>query len=126
MSKKILLIVLTLLTAIAAILLTARYPTGPDTISYDEPVSLLISIGMVVVLFLPPLLLAFFQHFIVRVISAIYQGFIAIAFIGLILASFFASAGISVTIAAITGTILSIASIFVTLFMGSSKNTYSF
>ncbi|MFD1415091.1 hypothetical protein [Oceanobacillus jeddahense] len=126
MSKKILMIVLTLLTAIACILLTARYPTGPNTVSYDDPAGLFISIGMVVVLFLPPFLLAFFQHSVVRTISAIYQGFIAIAFIGLIPGSFFANVGISVTITAIIGTLISIASIFVTLFAGKSKNTYGF
>ncbi|GIO24064.1 hypothetical protein [Oceanobacillus sp. J11TS1] len=126
MSKKILLIALTLLAAIASILLAARYPTGPNAVSYDDPAGLLLSIGMVVVLFLPPFLLSFFHHFVIRTISAIYQALIAITFIGLILASFFASAGISIMITAIIGTVLMITSIFVTLFAEGNKNTYSF
>ncbi|GGP08241.1 hypothetical protein [Oceanobacillus neutriphilus] len=126
MSKRFLIIFVTLLIAIVAILFAARNQTGPNTISYADPAGLLIAIGMVVVLFLPPLLLSFFPHFMVRTISAVYQAFIAIAFIGLIPAAIFASAGIAVTIAAIAGTLTSIASIFVTLFAGKSKNTYGF
>ncbi|GAA0340555.1 hypothetical protein ACFQ4Z_16745 [Oceanobacillus oncorhynchi subsp. oncorhynchi] len=126
MSKKILMIALTLLSAIVCILLAARQPTGPNTISYDDLGGLFISIGMVVVLFLPPFLLSFFHHVVVRTISAIYQALIAISFTGLILGSFFASTGAAVTITAIIGTIISIASIFVTLYAGKTKNTYSF
>lgn len=126
MFKRFVMIFLTLLIAITAILLAASYPTGPNTISYDDPASLWISIGMVTVLFLPPLLLSVFNHFVVKIISAVYQGFIMIAFIGLILASLFTSAGASVTIAAVIGTIMSILSILVTIFVGSNKNRYTF
>ncbi|WP_080873586.1 hypothetical protein [Oceanobacillus timonensis] len=71
MSKKILMIVLTLVSAIACILLTVRHTTGSNTISYDDPAGLLISIGMVVVLFLPPFLLSFLHHSVAKMISAI-------------------------------------------------------
>lgn len=126
MSKRVLMILLTLLLAIASILLAARYPTGPNTISYSDPAGLWISIGMVVVLFLTPLLLSLFQNFIIRVISAVYQAFIVIAFIGLFLASLFTSVGVTVTIAAILGTVAGIASIFVSLFAGKNRSTYGF
>ncbi len=37
MLKKFYMVFLTLLIAVGAVLLAARYPTGPNTVSYDEP-----------------------------------------------------------------------------------------
>src|SRR5690625_5084230 len=48
---------ITLIIAILTILIAARHPTGPNTVSYDDPLGLLISIGLVIILFMPIYLL---------------------------------------------------------------------
>ncbi|MFD2209600.1 hypothetical protein ACFSMW_07745 [Virgibacillus halophilus] len=49
--KRLLMVFLTLIIAVGTVLATAKHPTGPNTVSYDEPAGLWVSIGMVVVLF---------------------------------------------------------------------------
>ncbi len=56
---------------------------------------------LLVVLFLPPLILSFFNNLTVKIISAIYQAFIFISF--------------SVIVIGVVGTIVSICSIIVTV-----------
>ncbi|GAB2542627.1 hypothetical protein [Gracilibacillus alcaliphilus] len=118
MFKRFLMVLLTLITAIVAVLLAAKNPTGPNTVSYDEPLGLWLSIGMIVVLFLPPLFLSLFNNMVVKIISAVYQGFIVIAFLGLIPIGFFVQDGVSVGMVGIIGTIISICSIVVTIVAG--------
>ncbi|SER24126.1 hypothetical protein SAMN04487944_10229 [Gracilibacillus ureilyticus] len=120
MFKRFFMVFLTLILAIAALLLAAQYPTGPNTVSFDEPVPLLLSAGMLVLLFLPPLILSFFNNMVVKIISAIYQGFIVLSFlilipIGLIIPSFWIIAN------AVAGAVVSISSIIVTILVGLKK-----
>ncbi|QTD41910.1 hypothetical protein [Sporosarcina sp. Te-1] len=113
---------LTLVFAIIAVLLGAKYPTGPNTISFDQPILLMISIGMVVALFLPPIILAFFDHMVVRIVSAIYQAFIVITFLGLILVGFLIPSVWVIGIG-IMGAIVNIGSIIATMVAGTKGST---
>ncbi|GAA0428130.1 MAG: DUF5391 family protein [Bacillota bacterium] len=121
MLKKFYMVFLTLLIAVGAVLLAARYPTGPNTVSYDEPAGLWISIGIIIVLFLPPLLLSLFSNRVVRNISAMYQAFIVISFLGIIPVGFLSPNNLGLSAIAILGVVVSIASIIVTLKIKSNK-----
>lgn len=59
MVKRVSMVLLTMVLAIIALFLAAKNPTGPNTVSFDEPFILWISLGILVVLFLPPLILSF-------------------------------------------------------------------
>ncbi|MUV38219.1 putative membrane protein YdeH [Lentibacillus sp. JNUCC-1] len=115
MFKRFLMVVLTLIAAVGSVLLAAKHPTGPNSVSYDEPIGLSLSIGMIVVLFLPPLILSLFGHRVVRIISAVYQFFIVISFMGTIPISFLLVSSIGMTAVAVIGTLLSIVSVVITL-----------
>lgn len=121
MLKKFYMVFLTLLIAVGAVLLAARYPTGPNTVSYDEPAGLWISIGIIIVLFLPPLLLSLFSNRVLRNISAMYQAFIVISFLGIIPVGFLSPNNLGLSAIAILGVLVSIASIIVTLKIKSNK-----
>jgi len=75
---------------------------------------------MLVALFLPPLILSFFNHFAVKIISAIYQAFIVVGFLIIIPVGFFIP-NFSVIIIGILGTIVSICSIIVTILVGLER-----
>src|SRR5699024_11796166 len=81
MAKRFLMLVFTLILAVTAILIAAIHPTGPNTVSYDEPAGLWLSIGMVVVLFLPLFLLSYFNHLVVIIIYALCQSIIVLCFL---------------------------------------------
>jgi len=117
MIKRLSMVFFTMVLAIIAALLAAKNPTGPNTVSFDEPVILLLSIGIIVVLFLPPLILSFFNHLAVKITSAIYQAFIVIGFLGLIPVGFLIPS-FSVIIIGTLGTIVSICSIIITILVG--------
>lgn len=122
MFKRFSMVFLTMVLAIVALLITAKHPTGPNTVSFDEPVGLLISLGMIVALFLPPLILSFFNNLTVKVISAIYQAFIVISFLFILPIGFIVPA-YSIVIIGVLGAIVSICSIIVTLLVGlKNKN----
>src|SRR5699024_12191198 len=84
MAKRFLMLVFTLVLAVTAILIAAIHPTGPNTVSYDEPAGVWLSIGMVVVLFLPLFLLSYFNHLVVKIISALCQSIFLFSFFTLI------------------------------------------
>src|SRR5690625_2202465 len=109
-----------MILAIITLFIAAKHPTGPNTVSYDEPVGLLLSLGMLVALFLPPLILSFFNHLAVKIISAIYQLFIVISFLTLIPVGFLVSI-FSVIVIGVVGSIVSICSIIVTILVGLKK-----
>jgi len=115
MFKRVLFVLLTLMMAIIATLIATKDSPGKNTISYDEPAILFLSIGIIVLLFVPPIIMSFFRHSIVKVISAVYQCFIVIVFIGLIPVGFIIPNGFLTIIVSILGTVISIASIAVTL-----------
>lgn len=108
---------LTMVLAIIALLLGAKNPTGPNTVSFDEPFILMLSIGMVIMLFIPPFIFSFFNHMVVKIISAIYQGFAVILFLGLVPVGFFIP-DVWVIVVGIIGVIVSICSIIVTILAG--------
>ncbi|MBT2215665.1 hypothetical protein KK120_07510 [Virgibacillus dakarensis] len=115
MFKRFLMVFLTLIIAVAAVLLAAKHPTGPNTVSFDEPAGLWISIGMIIALFLPPLILSLFSNRAVIILSAVYQAFVVIAFLGIIPIGFLFPNNAGVSIIAGLGALVSIASVVVTL-----------
>lgn len=67
-------IILAILSTIGLVLVLAKYPTGPHTINYNEPYTvLLIAITTIVIMALPALILGIFNHLACRIISAILQ-----------------------------------------------------
>ncbi|GGB46076.1 hypothetical protein F3157_08610 [Virgibacillus dakarensis] len=121
MFKRFLMVFLTLIIAVAAVLLAAKHPTGPNTVSFDEPAGLWISIGMIIALFLPPLILSLFTNRIVIILSAVYQAFVVIAFLGIIPIGFLFPNNLGVSIIVVLGALVSIASVVVTLKTNSGK-----
>src|SRR5690625_5263264 len=120
MFTRVSMVFLTMVLAIVALFLATKHPTGPNTVSFDEPVGLLISLGMLVALFLPPLIFSFFNNLAVKVISAIYQAFIVISFLIIVPVGFFVPA-FSIIIIGVLGAIVSICSIIVTILVGLKK-----
>lgn len=121
MLKRFLFVLFTLFIAVGGMLVAAKEPLGPNAISYDDPANLLLSIGMVVFLFIPPLVLAFFKNAVVRIISVVYQSFIAFAFLSTIPVGFTVPNGLLIVFFAITGTVVSITSIVITMNAGLDK-----
>lgn len=121
MFKRFFMVVLTLIIAVGTVLLVAKHPTGPNTISYDEPIVLWISIGIIIILFLPPLILSLFSNLVARVISPVYQAFVFISFLVIIPIGFFTSNNIVVSVIAILGALVSIGSVAVTLITKSKR-----
>ncbi|TFJ92923.1 hypothetical protein [Lentibacillus salicampi] len=121
MFKRFFMVLLTLLIAVAAVLLAAKHPTGPNTVSYDEPVGLWLSIGMIIVLFIPPLILSLFSNRIARIISVVYQAFVVMSFLGLIPIGLLIPDSIAVSVIALIGFLISIASVVVSLKTNSNK-----
>ncbi|MCF3944790.1 hypothetical protein [Oceanobacillus alkalisoli] len=113
MVKKLPMVLFTLILAIAAILIAARHPTGPNTVSYDEPFGLWLSIGMVIILFLPGLILALFKNRTANMILIVFQAFVAIVFLGMMPIGFIFQGSIGVSVIALLGTLVSIASIVI-------------
>src|SRR5699024_8674762 len=113
MAKRFLMLVFTLVLAVTAILIAAIHPTGPNTVSYDEPAGLWLSIGMVVVLFL-----SYFNHLVVKIISALCQLIIVLSFLTLIPIGIIAPNGFWLSMIGMIGTIVSILSIVVTIMVG--------
>ncbi|MCR1836253.1 hypothetical protein NSA56_18145 [Oceanobacillus caeni] len=114
MVKRVSMVLLTMVLAIVALFLAAKNPTGPNTVSFDEPFILWISLGILVVLFLPPLILSFFNNLAVKIISTIYQVFIVLTFLGLVPVGFMIPSTSVIVIGAL-GTVSSICSIIVTI-----------
>lgn len=121
MLKRFSLVFFILIIAVAGMLVAAKEPIGPNSISYADPANLFVSIGMAVFLFIPPLGMAFFENTIVKIISTIYQSFIALTFLVLIPVGFFVPNSLLIVILSTAGTVISIGSIVVTLNAGSKK-----
>ncbi|MFV9834077.1 hypothetical protein ABOZ80_19165 [Bacillus stercoris] len=119
MLKRISLVFVTLMMSIVAVLVAAKDSPGDHVISFDQPIILLISIGIVVFLFIPPLAMSFFDNGIVRIISGVYQCFIVFTFLGLIPIGFLVPNGFWTIMVSIAGTLVSIASVAVTLCIGN-------
>lgn len=119
--KRFFLVLLTLIMSIVVMLVAAKNSPGEHVISFDEPIILMISIGIVVFLFIPPLAMSFFGNLVVRIISAVYQCFIVLTFLGLIPIGFLIPDGFWTILVSIAGTFVSIASVVVTLFIDRNR-----
>ncbi|MFH0348394.1 hypothetical protein ACHADS_17995 [Bacillus vallismortis] len=121
MFKRFFLVLLTLIMSIVVMLVAAKNSPGEHVISFDEPIILMISMGIVVCLFIPPLVMSFFGNFVVRIISGVYQCFIVFTFMGLIPIGFLIPNGFWTILVSIAGTFVSIASVVVTLFIDRNR-----
>ncbi|MCY7964766.1 hypothetical protein [Bacillus inaquosorum] len=121
MLKRFSLVCLTLIMSIIVVLVAAKNSPGDNVISFDEPIILMISIGIVVFLFIPPLVMSFFGNWVVRIISGVYQCFIVLTFMGLIPIGFLIPNGFLTILLSIAGTLVSITSVVVTLLIGKNK-----
>ncbi|MCY7949478.1 hypothetical protein [Bacillus inaquosorum] len=121
MLKRFSLVFLTLIMSIIVVLVAAKNSPGDNVISFDEPIILMISIGIVVFLFIPPLVMSFFGNWVVRIISGVYQCFIVLTFMGLIPIGFLILNGFLTILLSIAGTLVSIISVVVTLLIGRNK-----
>ncbi|PSL98546.1 hypothetical protein D3Z89_16010 [Bacillus subtilis] len=119
--KRFSLVFVTLMMSILVVLAAAKESPGDHVISFDEPIILMISIGIVVFLFIPPLVMSFFGNLVVRIISGVYQCFIVFTFLGLIPIGFLIPNGFLTILVSIAGTLVSIASLAVTLCIGKNK-----
>lgn len=120
MGKRISMVLLTMVIAIITLFIAAAYQTGPNDIAYEEPVGLLLSVGFTIIFFLPPVILSFFNHLAIKIISAIYQAFIAFSFLSIVPIGFIIPS-LGIIIIGIVGMIVSISSILITLFVGLKK-----
>ncbi|MDS1000438.1 hypothetical protein PXW98_09895 [Staphylococcus capitis] len=75
MKLRVSFIILAILGSIGAILTLAKYPSGPNTINYDEPWQIFTAIVTLLVSALPALILGFFNNLVCRIVSAIIQIF---------------------------------------------------
>ncbi|MCY8171778.1 hypothetical protein MOC61_20980 [Bacillus inaquosorum] len=121
MLKRFSLVCLTLIMSIIVVLVAAKNSPGDNVILFDEPIILMISIGIVVFLFIPPLVMSFFGNWVVRIISGVYQCFIVLTFMGLIPIGFLIPNGFLTILLSIAGTLVSITSVAVTLLIGKNK-----
>lgn len=125
MAKRLTPVILTLLFAAAALLIAARDPVGPDDVSYEDPAGLWISLGRAAALFVVPIILSFFNHQAVKVISAVYQAIMILTyFVGLIPVGLIAPGSIWVGVIGFFGAIVSIGSIIVTIKDAGNKSDY--
>ncbi|MFP7171587.1 hypothetical protein [Terribacillus sp. FSL K6-0262] len=120
MLKRVSLVFVLFVLAIAALFLAAANPTGPNTVSFEEPMIIWLNVGIIASLFLPPFILSFFSHLAVKIVSAIYQVFIVFAFSSLILAGLLIPSNAVIIVGAL-GVILGICSILVTILTGLKK-----
>ncbi|QJC91406.1 hypothetical protein HC661_05610 [Bacillus velezensis] len=124
--KRFFLVFLTLMMSIFAVFAAAEESPGDRVISFDEPMILLISLGIILCLFIPPFVMSFFGSLVVRIISGVYQCFIVLTFAGLIPIGFLIPNGFLTILAAVLGTLVSSASVAVTLFVGRKKEAGRF
>ncbi|MBL4963862.1 hypothetical protein [Bacillus halotolerans] len=125
MLKRFFLVLLTLMMSIVVILVAAKDSPGDNVISFGEPMILMISIGIVVFLFIPPLAMSFFGNMAVRIISGVYQCFIVLTFLGMIPIGFLIPNGFLTILVSVLGTLVSIISVVVTLFIDRNKEVKS-
>ncbi|MCY7865481.1 hypothetical protein MOB78_10230 [Bacillus spizizenii] len=110
MLKRFSLVFLTLIMSIIVLLVAGKDSPGDHVISFDEPIILMISLAM-----------SFFGNLVVRIISGVYQCFIVLTFLGLIPIGFLIPNGFLTILVSIAGTLVSIASVAVTLCIGKNK-----
>ncbi|WP_040981122.1 hypothetical protein [Oceanobacillus jeddahense] len=113
--KRLGLLVLTLIVSIIALFVTAYYQRDFNTLSLDDSQIIQASIIIMVILFIPPVLLSFFNHKFWRFISAIYQSMFFLGFIVLVPTGVFSFNAVFISIVSLVGAVISLWSIFITL-----------
>ncbi|PTU87782.1 hypothetical protein BUZ62_02770 [Staphylococcus pasteuri] len=120
MKRRVIFVIIAILSTVATIIMCAKYPTGPHTISLDKPAELWTAIGTIVAFALPALILSIFNHLTTRIISSVLQIIAIVPWSGLAVVAFILE-DYSVGITAAISVILIIISTFVTLIVGSPK-----
>ena len=82
MKVRITFIILAILSTIVCLFLAAMHPTGPNTVTFEQPYLFTLNIIIMVLVALPSLVLAIYDYMSFRISSAILQ------FLGLSLGSF--------------------------------------
>ncbi len=82
MKVRITFIILAILSTIVCLFLAAMHPTGPNTVTFEQPYLFTLNIILMVLVALPSLVLAIYDYMSFRISSAILQ------FLGLSLGSF--------------------------------------
>ncbi|MBO0928954.1 hypothetical protein J2P86_09620 [Staphylococcus sp. 30400_3112M30941] len=87
MKVRITFIILSILSTIVCLFLAAMHPTGPNTVTFEQPYLFTLNIIMMILVALPALVLAIYDNMSFRVSSAILQilGAISWFFLSLIL-----------------------------------------
>ena len=87
MKVRITFIILAILSTIVCLFLAAMHPTGPNTVTFEQPYLFTLNIIIMVLVALPSLVLAIYDYMSFRISSAILQflGAISWFFLSLIL-----------------------------------------
>ncbi len=113
--KRLGLLFLMLIVSIVTLFVTAYYQRDMNTLSLNDPQVIQASIIVMVILFIPPVLLSFFNHKFWRFLSAIYQSMFFLGFIILVPTGVFSFNAVFISIVSLVGAVISIWSIFITL-----------
>ncbi|CEI83622.1 hypothetical protein J18TS1_04310 [Oceanobacillus oncorhynchi subsp. incaldanensis] len=113
--KRFVLLVFMLIVSIVTLFVTAYFQRDVNTLSLNDPQVIQASIIIMIILFIPPVLLSFFNHKFWRVISAIYQSIFFLGFIILVPTGVFSFQAVGISIVSLIGAVISLWSIFSTL-----------
>lgn len=122
MKIRISMFLLSIIAIIGIGLTCAKYPTGPNTINYEDPRGLITSLLVLILLALPAFILTIFSHIIPRIISGILQICSLVMWVPLAIIAFVIGPlplAFMVTLACI----IIIISAIVTFSVGSSKSS---
>ncbi|AYW45283.1 hypothetical protein LQF61_05250 [Tetragenococcus koreensis] len=112
--KRLVLLGVLLILSIATLLFVANFQKDTNTISINEPNVIKASVIMIIIFFLPPILLSFFNNRFSRMFSFYYQIIFLLGFLALVPIGLFSFRGIPITILASCGAIVSLWSLLIT------------
>lgn len=120
MKVRITFIILAILSTIVCLFLAAMHPTGPNTVTFQQPYLFTLNIIMMILVALPALVLAIYDNMSFRVSSAILQilGAISWFFLSFILSL---SQFTSFTVASFITSIILFVSAIITLAIGGKS-----
>ncbi|ATY56041.1 TPA: hypothetical protein ACGI1V_000681 [Staphylococcus argenteus] len=120
MKVRITFIILSILSTIVCLFLAAMHPTGPNTVTFEQPYLFTLNIIMMILVALPALVLAIYDNMSFRVSSAILQilGAISWFFLSFILSL---SQFTSFTVASFITSIILFVSAIITLAIGGKS-----
>jgi len=112
--KRLKLLGILLLLSVITLLFVANFQKDTNTISINDPNVIKASLILLLVSFVPPVLLSFFNNRFSRMFSFYYQFIFLLGFLVLIPIGLFSFKGIPITILATCGVIISLWSLSVT------------